>query len=424
MNPYTEEAFRALQEGSRRSAEVVVPLVMDLLKPVSVVDLGCGLGTWLAVFAQHGVEVVLGVDGSHVDQNLLKIPASSFRPHDLGQHFSTTQPFDLAISLEIGQHLELKAAPVLVDSLVKLAPTVLFSAAIPMQGGTGHVNEQWPDFWVRLFEEREFVVLDCLRPEIWTNKQVEWWYAQNLLLFVRQDFLAGKARLVTESIRTRRKQISVVHPQRYVNLANQLSQLLRNMPATTSENPGRVFQYDYFSNNIPLWTQFLEPLKGQPVHFVEIGVFEGRSTCWLLDNVLTHPDSRLTWIDPFAYNSEFPECDLTLAEEHFRHNTKSRRGQLIEMKGISQEMLRKLPFASFDFIYIDGSHAAPDVLSDAVLAFPLLKPHGMLAFDDYHWKHFPDPRRNPKLAIDAFCSVFSGQFDLLHRGYQVWLRKK
>jgi len=184
------------------------------------------------------------------------------------------------------------------------------------------------------------------------------------------------------------------------------------------------FTQDWFTYNLPIWEKLLAPLKDQPSQALEIGVFEGWSSVWLLENVLTHSDSRLTFIDTFEGGSEHAGIDLSSVEQRFRENTSRFREKLVDCKGRSEERLRTLPFDRYDFIYIDASHESPDVLSDAVLSWPLLKPGGILAFDDYEWHRHPEPERCPKLAVDAFLSVMRGKFDLLHRGYQLWIRKR
>jgi len=133
--------------------------------------------------------------------------------------------FDLAMSLEVAEHLPPASAPVLVDSLVSHAPVVMFSAAIPFQGGEHHVNEQWPEYWASLFHERGFWVVDCLRREIWSHPAVNWWYAQNLLLFVEAEYLRNHPRLLREHALTGRRQLSLVHPRKYLSLVDQLVDL-------------------------------------------------------------------------------------------------------------------------------------------------------------------------------------------------------
>ena len=195
MQPYTREFFESIHLGAYRSAQEVVPHVLELLRPETIIDVGCGVGSWLAVFREHGIHQVLGVDGPYVDLNWVQIPREQFLAHDLGQPLRLDRHYDLALSLETAEHLPAACAATLVDSLVALAPVVLFSAAIPFQGGTHHVNEQWPGYWVSLFERHGYLVLDCLRDKIWLNDRVDWWYRQNLLLFCRPDALVQNGRL-------------------------------------------------------------------------------------------------------------------------------------------------------------------------------------------------------------------------------------
>ncbi len=152
-------------------------------------------------------------------------------------------------------------------------------------------------------------------------------------------------------------------------------------------------------------------------------MFEGRSTVWLLDHILTHPEATLTWVDTFTGGADHAGLDLTGLERRFRANTARFGTKLSGHVGQSCDVLRELKGERFDLVYIDGSHEAPDVLTDAVLAWPLLAPGGLLGFDDYGWRGPPEPERRPALAIDAFLAVMRGRYEEMHRGYQVWLRK-
>lgn len=184
------------------------------------------------------------------------------------------------------------------------------------------------------------------------------------------------------------------------------------------------FTQDWFDVHIPLWNHLLEPLRGRPVQVLEIGVFEGRSTLWLLENLLTHPEAGLTYIDTFEGSNEMAGMDLSGLEGRFLRNTLGHHHKLFGMKGPSTRELRRLPLERFDFVYVDGSHLARDVLSDAVLSWPLLKAGGLLAFDDYAWDAFPEAHLCPRLAIDAFLGVQKGTYEEVHRGYQVWVKKR
>jgi SAM-dependent methyltransferase len=184
---YSNEYFGELDPGSQRSANVLVPLLVDRLRPSSVVDVGCGSGTWLAAFLERGVTDVVGVDGSYVDLRRLRIPADHFVSANLEQPLDLERTFDLAISLEVAEHLPAASAEGFVESLTRLSSVVVFSAAIPGQGGAHHVNLRWPDYWATLFADRGYACLDCIRPLLWRNPDVEWWYAQNTLLYARRE---------------------------------------------------------------------------------------------------------------------------------------------------------------------------------------------------------------------------------------------
>ena len=213
--PYGRDFYVANAEGARRSARVVVPLILELVHPESVVDVGCGVGAWLAVFRECGVMDIAGLDGKDLDPGLLQIPADRFRVADLTQPLRLERRFDLAISLEVAEHLPPECAEGFVESLTWMAPVVMFSAAIPGQGGTHHVNEQWPDYWAGLFGNRDYVALDCVRREVWDDENVEYWYAQNTLVFVARDRLDQYPRLRAEHGDSGSRALSVVHPRKY-----------------------------------------------------------------------------------------------------------------------------------------------------------------------------------------------------------------
>jgi len=195
----------------------------------------------------------------------------------------------------------------------------------------------------------------------------------------------------------------------------------------------RTYTQDWFDRCIPSWTKYLDKYKGKEnLRFLEVGSYEGRSTCWLLDNILTHLSSKIKCFDLFEGCSSQGEWSKELYDRYnmsevFRNfiSNVSSYGDRVEYRvGVSQELLRELGHSPlFDFIYIDGSHIACDVLEDSVLAFRLLKPNGIMILDDYTWEFFEEPLRHPKMGIDAFLTIFHGQFDVLLKDRQVILRK-
>lgn len=183
INSYDESFYEIIRDGCIRSANIVAPIIYDYFKPKKVIDIGCGEGHWAKAFENMGCEV-LGVDGDYVQK-----PFVPFVAHDLNTPLpDNLGKFDLAVSFEVAEHLRLTSADRFVKQLTELAPVVAFSAAIPGQGGTGHINEQWPNFWIELFNKYDYEVSGALRWQIWENGLVENWYRQNLLIAVKGDF--------------------------------------------------------------------------------------------------------------------------------------------------------------------------------------------------------------------------------------------
>ena len=251
MQPYTTDFYETQRQGSKRAAKEIVPLVLELIQPEVVIDVGCGVGTWLSVFKEFGVDDVWGVDGDWVDRKMLQIPEERFLLFDLTKPFRMDRQFDLVLSLEVAEHLHSECAETFVDSLTRLGPVVIFSAAIPFQGGTHHVNEQWPDYWAKYFQERGYVPVDCIRKTIWQNNDIPWTYAQNMLLFVRAEYLESHALLKRESEKTAASQLSVVHPNNYLRTwakledARELSRI-RNMKPSVVLSALAILSIDAF----------------------------------------------------------------------------------------------------------------------------------------------------------------------------------
>ena len=182
--PYDDRFFNSQVTSSLASARAVIPIVLDLIKPGTIVDFGCGRGTWLKACQELGVGSILGLDGNYVDRTALLINERDFQDVDLKRPIQLDRQFDLALCLEVAEHLPAKCARTLINSLAAAAPVILFSAAMPGQGGTSHTNEQWPLYWERLFAERGMRKYDVVRPLIWHNRSISDCYRQNLYLFI------------------------------------------------------------------------------------------------------------------------------------------------------------------------------------------------------------------------------------------------
>jgi SAM-dependent methyltransferase len=231
---YTSGFYRSQSPGSLASAKKAVPVILDLIHPKSVVDVGCGVGTWLSVFREYGVEDALGIDGGHVKDDMLLIPPSRFLVRDLSAPFHVGRRFDLVLCLEVAEHLPPESAAGFVSCLTQLGPCVVFSAAVPFQGGTNHVNEQWPEYWIQHFRSKGYTVVDALRGVLWDEADVEWWYAQNTFIFVESNALASYPRLKEAFSESHVLPYSVIHPRNYIRTANLESvsprRLLRALP--------------------------------------------------------------------------------------------------------------------------------------------------------------------------------------------------
>jgi SAM-dependent methyltransferase len=224
---YDARFFEALRDGTRKSAAVAVPLLIKLFRPESVVDVGCGTGLWVQTFCEHGFIDVLGIDGSWAANAHLDIPGALFQEHDLTEPLRLERKFDLALCLEVAEHLPTEAAQTLVESLTKLAPIVVFSAAIPSQGGNGHINEQWPSVWTALFAACGYRGFANLRHQLWSAEGIEVWYRQNMLCFVAANRTEVITQLTAREYESPSAPLDVVHPELFLRRARDLEQWKR-----------------------------------------------------------------------------------------------------------------------------------------------------------------------------------------------------
>jgi SAM-dependent methyltransferase len=234
---YSDEFFSTRHDKTVFAARTILSIIHEVAdRPRSVIDIGCGVGTWLKVATEFGASDVLGVDGPWVSNEHLVIPKSNFRIADFETGYKPDKKFDLAISLEVAEHVSQAASDQFVSTLCSASDLILFSAAVPGQGGVMHVNEQWQDYWREKFDNHGFTALDIIRPRIWSDRQIPLWYRQNTILYTnahRRQELAG---IWEQKLKCPRMPISIVHPDMYeFNISS-----LREQLEETKTYPGII----------------------------------------------------------------------------------------------------------------------------------------------------------------------------------------
>jgi len=217
---YSRNYYKFAHENAYIAAKEIAPIILKLIQPKSIIDLGCGMGSWLSVFKNLGINDVFGIDGNWLNEKMLLIPKDNFLRFDLSKPLYIVRQFDLAISLEVAEHIPATGADIFIESLTRLSPVILFSAAIPFQPGIHHKNAQWPEYWQKKFLKNNYICIDCIRKKIWQNDSIPYWYAQNILLFVRKNHLDKYSLLVEELGHIQNPYLSVVHPKTYLAISD------------------------------------------------------------------------------------------------------------------------------------------------------------------------------------------------------------
>jgi len=212
MTSYDAAFYADQAEGSVRSARVVLPIVFAARKPASVIDIGCGQGTWLSVAEELGVQDLTGLDGAWVDRAKLRSARIDFRATDLAAPITLQRRYDLCISVEVAEHLPAASADGFVRALCAASDVVLFSAAAPHQGGTDHVHEARASAWAARFAANGYDCFDVVRGAVWESPEVAWWYRQNALVFVKHG---SPAWVAFQALPRPRAPRDIVHPEAF-----------------------------------------------------------------------------------------------------------------------------------------------------------------------------------------------------------------
>ena len=185
-----------------------------------------------------------------------------------------------------------------------------------------------------------------------------------------------------------------------------------------------TYSADWFSDRIPFLAHVLTPWVGRPgVQMLEIGCYEGLSTNWFLDNILTGAGASIVCVDTFGGSAEHAGIDLNDLHKRFLANTAHIAGRREVYHQRSDEFCMEQEPDQYDIIYVDGSHAVEDILLDALLGWRLLKVDGIMVFDDYSWGHQIAESLRPKVAIDAFVHAYEPRLRVVAHDYQYAVRK-
>ncbi len=225
-------------QGSLASARIFISFLFEIWIPKSVVDFGCGRGTWLAVCKERGAQRVVGLDGDWVSQEMMVDPTIDFRPTNLREEVLLGENYELALSLEVAEHLPPETSEKFIRSLTRSSDAVLFSAAFLGQPGTNHVNTRAHSFWANMFFNQGYLLFDIFRPLFWSDNRVEPWYRQNTFLYVKNHHPLYRALIEKgHDVRRDARFVDCIHPWLYFGLLNQLANSGKPPAAPVSTAP-------------------------------------------------------------------------------------------------------------------------------------------------------------------------------------------
>lgn len=185
---YNDKFHEGRTDLTQYSAQYILKLLLGIYPIKSVCDIGGGIGVWVKTFLELRKEGnVLCIDGNYINKDQLVIKENDFMVKDLEERITLNARYDLAISLEVAEHLTLGRAESFVEDLTKISDVILFSAAVKGQGGEGHINEQYASYWIRLFDSQNYKAFDIIRPQIQDASNIPWWYKQNVIVFVNKE---------------------------------------------------------------------------------------------------------------------------------------------------------------------------------------------------------------------------------------------
>jgi len=198
----------------------MIPEIIRLFDPKSIVDIGCWIGTFLHCCKESWITNILWIDGSWVDKELLSkyLSTHEFIEWDLGKRIQLEKKYDLVLSLEVAEHIHRDSADIFVSNLVSVWEIIIFSAAIPWQWGQNHINEQWSSYWENKFSQHNYIMHDVLKPLFWNNPKIDWWYKQNIVLYTPRWYI------LPDELSQKNHLKNVIHPEQFSYMQYRLEQ--------------------------------------------------------------------------------------------------------------------------------------------------------------------------------------------------------
>jgi cyclopropane fatty-acyl-phospholipid synthase-like methyltransferase len=217
---YNDEFYESQYQRSELSALSIITIINRHFELNSVIDVGCGRGSWLnAAYKVLGEEIELtGIDGIYNSEHF-KNKNIKYIPSNLEEKIYPTEDnekYDICFCLEVAEHLTANRAPSFIEELTDLSDIILFSAAIPNQGGTNHINENFQSYWADIFSTLDYYPFDIVRHEVWNNDEVDFWYRQNIIIYIKKNsyyYNLYSSKILTENF----KNLNLVHPDCYIN---------------------------------------------------------------------------------------------------------------------------------------------------------------------------------------------------------------
>jgi len=204
---YSKLYYKKHQDGSYASAYKILKYLTTFITIESIIDFGCGVGTWCSAAQNLSINNIMGVDQNLYDSSYMLIPNKNYLQRDLQKSVSLDMKMDLVISVEVGEHIESRYSHVFINTLCQHGDIILFSAALPYQGGTGHINEKPCSYWRDIFSDLDYIAIDCIRGVFWEDDDVEVWYKNNTILYVRDGLQFDILNKISSSY-----PIDIIHP--------------------------------------------------------------------------------------------------------------------------------------------------------------------------------------------------------------------